>query len=94
MDLLLKSDLKFSYSWVAVSNDNPKFFGKPDNTLFNRNEGYEVLYLINKFAEMYSLHKKSSGIHMEYLIHNYLPSNCRNQEDVCAWVYTNWRKYA
>jgi len=34
------------------------------------------------------------GIHMEYLIHNYLPSNCRNQEDVCAWVYTNWRKYA
>jgi hypothetical protein len=35
-----------------MAGDNPKISGVPDSTLFNRNEGYEVLYLINRMTQV------------------------------------------
>ena len=93
MGLFEKSDLKFSYSWEVTPGDNPKTTGQPDSTLFNRNEGYEVLYLINRFAEIYDLCKKTSGHKIEKLIRMYLPSECISQEHVCEWIFAHWEKY-
>ncbi|PLX08446.1 MAG: hypothetical protein C0596_06205 [Marinilabiliales bacterium] len=63
MALISKSDLYYKYySWTASSGDDPKITGTPDSTLLNRNEGYEILYFINKFAELHSLKNKSSAI--------------------------------
>ena len=54
MALMTKSDLEYDdYSWTAYGDDDPEVTGEPDSTLFNRNEGYEVLYLINKMAEIH-----------------------------------------
>lgn len=93
MNIIEQSDLKYVYSWTVIDGDNPKIIGKPDATFFNRNEGYEVLYLINKFAELYGISKKENGIRMERLIHNHLPSNIHSQENVCQWILDNWDNY-
>jgi hypothetical protein len=93
MGLLTYGDLQFSYSYTATANDNPKLRGEPDKSLFNRREKYEVLYLINKFAEKHNLKQKTSGHKAEKLIREYLPSEIRSQEHVVQWLENNWNKY-
>ena len=85
MALYKKSDMIYDdYSWTAYENDDPKISGEPDSTLFNRHEGYEVLYMINKMASSISNGKK-----IEKLIHNKLPSNIRKQSSVRDWIKDN-----
>lgn len=91
--LFTKSDLKYQYSWTAISGDNPKISGEPDGTMFSRNEGYEVLYLINKLAEEWEWKLKSSCTKLEKMIKEYLPSDVRSQKNVKAWLASNWKKY-
>lgn len=93
MSLLNKTDLKLSYSWEAIKGDNPKISGHPDSTLFNRHEGYEVLYLINKFSEKHDLQNKSSGHKIENMIRLHLPAEIRKQENVMEWIFNNWERY-
>ncbi|MCK5050211.1 MAG: hypothetical protein KAS53_00630 [Candidatus Cloacimonetes bacterium] len=93
MNLLSKSDLKYEYSWTVYGNDDPEITGEPDSTLFNRKEGYEVIYLINKLAKKWKLKKKASGLKIERLINNELPGSIRSQENVKKWISDNWEKY-
>lgn len=88
-----KSDLQYTYSWSAVSGDNPKVSGEPDSTLLNRNEGYEILYLINKFSKMHNFLLKESCLKAERMIKKYLPSDIRSQANVKEWLVNNWAKY-
>lgn len=92
MTLLTRSDLKNSYSWTTIGGDNPKITGTPDSTLFNRREGYEVLYLINTFADKHSFKQKASGLKIERMLKD-LPSATRKQTDVVAWIEHNWDNY-
>ncbi len=93
MGVVLKSDLVFEhyYSWTTISGDDPRVTGEPDSTMFNRNEGYEVLYLINKLAEIWGLSSKYDGLIMERMIKNNLPSDIRSQENVKNWIQKEWR---
>lgn len=93
MALMQKSDLKYTYSWTAIRPDDPKVSGPPDSTMFNRYEGYEVLYLINRFAHEYDLKQKSFGHKIEKMINEYLPSDIRSQTKVKDWIGNNWKKY-
>ncbi len=86
---LTKKDLKYTYSWTAIRGDNPKVTGEPDSTLFNRNEGYEVLYLINKIAEIKKWKTKNTLLNLEEKIKNKLPSNIRSQKNVKEWLDKN-----
>jgi hypothetical protein len=82
-----KSDLLYKdYSWTAIQGDNPKITGVPDSTLFNRHEGYEVLYLINHFA----LRNMGDANKLEKMIKNELPSDVRSQANVKNWLTENW----
>lgn len=90
MGLITKSDLKYTYSWTAVDGDDPKISGNPDSTKFNRHEGYEVLYLINKLSEIWKFKQKSSALKLEKMIKEHLPSNIQSQEGVKNWLKTNW----
>lgn len=91
MALFNKSDMQFAdYKWTAYPNDDPKVIGPPDSTLFNRHEGYEVLYLINKLAEIWDFKRKSSGEKMERMIRSSLPSEMVNQDQVRKWIHDNW----
>ncbi|WP_016914546.1 hypothetical protein [Vreelandella stevensii] len=81
-----KADLKIAYEWTAGPNDNPNLRGEPDSSLFNRGQGYEVLYMLNKVlsatAPLSALHKG------EDLIADDLPGDTRSQEKVAAWLRT------
>ena len=94
MSLMKKSDLAFTYSWSVVPPDSPRITGEPDSTLLNRHEGYEVMYLINKLAVTWELAQKSSGLKMERMIRDHLPSDIRSQANVKAWIQKNWKSYA
>jgi len=90
MSLLKKSDLEEKYSWTAIDDDDPKITGKPDSTLLNKHEGYEVLPFINRFAEKHNLKNKSSGLKAERLIRHDLPSDKRSHAHVNQWLVDNW----
>lgn len=72
------------YDWTAVPSDDPHVTGEPDSTLFNRHQGYEVLYMLNTVlsasAPISALHKG------EALIQDELPSDTRKQLDVKKWL--------
>lgn len=89
MPVLVKSELKYTYSWTAIGNADPKVSGEPDSTLLNRNEGYEVLYLINKLADRWGFEDKEDGLRIEHLIHS-APNSSHSQEKIKAWVLSNW----
>lgn len=94
MALIAKSDLYYSdYSWTTISGDNPKVTGEPDSTLLNRKEGYEIIYFINKFSEIYGLKQKSSAIKIEKMIRNDVPSNLHNQIGIKEWIKDNWDEF-
>jgi len=93
MSLVSKGDLQYTYSWTAIPGDNPKISGLPDSTRFSRHEGYEVIYLINKFAETHSLKNKSSGQKIETMLNKHLPSDIQSQVAVKKWLEDNWKKY-
>lgn len=91
-NLLNSSDLKYDYSKSATTGDNPELIGTPDKDLFNRNEEYEVLNLINSFAEKHNLKNIASGQKAEKMLQD-LPSDIRNREKVITWLEENWDKY-
>jgi hypothetical protein len=95
MELLVKSDLIFEnqYVWTTVGEDDPRVTGEPDSTMFNKNEGDEVLYLINKLAEIWGLKQKNSGKKIEKMIKNHLPPDIRSQENVKTWISEEWKNY-
>lgn len=93
MAIYSKTDMVYNdYSWTVYSNDNPKITGEPDNTFLNRKEGYEILYFINKFAEIHSLKQKASGEKIEKTIREKVPSNIHSQKEIKKWVFDNWDK--
>lgn len=79
------------YSWTAIHGDNPKVSGVPDNTLLNRREGYEILYFVNKFAEIHGFKNKESAIKTERMIREEVPHNIHSQRNIKEWIDTNWK---
>lgn len=94
MPLIKKSDLHYEYSWEAIPGDDPRVTGSPDRTRFSRNEGYEVLYLINALSEEWDFKRVESGLKIELLINDHLPSNIQSQDKVKQWIYDNWKLVA
>ncbi len=91
MSLMEKSDLHYKdYKWTAIEGDDPKVTGKPDRTFLNRNEGYEILYFINKLSEIFGLKKMASATKMEKMIREELPGSIRSQENIKKWIEENW----
>src|SRR4051812_16483993 len=93
MGLVKTSDLKYHYSWTAIPGDNPRVSGLPDSTFFSRTEGYEVVYLINKYAEMHNLTQLAEGLKVERMIKTALPGEVRSQANVRQWIFDNWSRY-
>ena len=92
MSLLFKIDLKYSYNWKPIPNEDSRISGISDTTLFDRNEGFEVLYVINSFAEKNGIERKETGLHIEKLIKENLPLNLRNQIHVMEWLEENMKE--
>lgn len=85
-----RGDLMYTYSWTAIPGDDPRITGEPDSTMFNRHEGYEVLYMINKCMEKWNLSSVADGEKIERLIKEKLPSDVRSQKNVFEWLDKNY----
>jgi len=89
-----RSDLKFTYSWSADGGDNPKLRGAPDDSLLDRTEGYEVLYIIQKIMEANAWVQVVTGQKIERMIKSHSPSTIRTQAGIKAWINQNWNSYS
>lgn len=90
MILFSKRNLIYKdYRWAPYTINDPRIYGKPDDTLFNRTEGNEVIYLINKLMVLWDYRFSNTGNKMEKLIHDRLPSGIISQEDVKDWIKIN-----
>lgn len=87
-----RSHLLYTYQW-ETRDDDPRLRGEPDHSLFNRHQGWEVLYLINKFGERYQVQTVSAGNKLERMIKQHLPGDVRSQDKVRQWLYDNWSRY-
>lgn len=82
-----KSDMVYhSYQWSAYPANDPRLSGAPDETKFTRNEGYEVLYLINYLMQTLKSPTKTTGRKIEKFIKTDLPYNITTQKEVAIWI--------
>lgn len=93
MPTISKDDLYYDdYSWTVYANDDPEVTGKPDSTLLNRKEGYEILYFLNKVLNDWGIYDILKGAEkMEKMIRNDVPSNIRSQKKIEQWLWDNWQ---
>lgn len=81
-----KSDLKYEYRWSQYEDSVLQKNNESDCFPLNPEEGFEVLYFINTFAEKHKFINKISGIIIERLIKNNLPENINCQQKAIEWL--------
>jgi len=87
MVLFSRKNLFYSdYKWTVYAQTDPHVSGKPDDTTFNKEEGNEVVYLINKLMLLWDYRFPSTGNKIEKLIHDNLPQELSKQQEVQAWL--------
>jgi hypothetical protein len=89
------SDLQYKYATSVIPPDDPRRTGKPDSTLLNRGEQYEMLDFLNRFATNTSYtggakFGKAEALKAERMIHAALPGTLRSHAHVTEWLRTNW----
>ncbi|MDR6942432.1 hypothetical protein [Mucilaginibacter pocheonensis] len=90
MILFSRRNLHYTdYKWTAYSQNDPRVNGKIDGTVFNRDEGNQVVYLINKLMILWDYRFANTGNKMEKLIHDQLPPEITLQQDVQQWLKAN-----
>lgn len=84
------SDLKYEYSDTATNGDSPQFTGKPDSLLFNREEEYEVVPMLESVMNELDTKKKPDLHRLEDMVQDDLPGRIRKREDVFDWLVENF----
>jgi len=94
MNLISKSNMAYkSYSWKQIEEGDPKISGKLDSTFFDKKNGHEMLYILNKLAEIWKLEDRYNIRKIEKMIYKFLPEVKNEQEEVKNWVRDNWDYY-
>ncbi len=90
MILFSRRNLHYSdYKWSTYVPNDPRVNGKPDDTTFNREEGSEVVYMIDRLMKLWDYRFANTGNKMEKLIHDKMPADITRQEEVQQWLKTN-----
>lgn len=94
MNLISKSNMTYkNYSWKNFKGEDPKITGKLDFTLFDKKNGHEMIYILNKLVEIWKLEDRYNIRKIEKMIYKFLPSDIQEQEEVKNWVRDNWDYY-
>jgi|KBSMisStaDraftv2_1062788.scaffolds.fasta_scaffold67335_5 hypothetical protein len=90
MDIYDRKDLLFDdYEWTEPLT-HVKLQGSPDRNMFNRNEGYNVLYIINYACGILNCKTKIEAGRMEILLHEKLPLEVKSQNSVSSWLINTY----
>jgi hypothetical protein len=83
---LTKLDLIYrDYAWTELRREDPKRTGRPDNVLFNRREGQEVLaFLAHNFGSLEDARKA------EWALRHQVPARLYSRRQVHDWLVLNW----
>ena len=87
-----KNDLVYTYNWTTEVVD-PKLQGEPGLHEFNREEGWEMLYLINTFGKMHDVEIITVGNKIEKMVRFALPNAISTQKEVMDWLEENWSRH-
>jgi hypothetical protein len=84
--IFLKEHLrKRNYEW-AVARNHSKENNEPDRRIFDRFNGYQVLFLINYFGRSVGNLSFTEGIKLEELISTSLPLETKSELSVFNWL--------
>lgn len=83
------ADLRYHYGEKMTHEDDPKLTGDLDDSYFDRNEIYEVLYLIEKVAEYNDFDDRASFHRVEDII-QILPFRKLTQKEAFHWINKHW----
>ncbi len=90
MTLFSRRNLFYTdYRWSSYTPNDPRVNGRPDGTAFSKDEGNEVVYLINKLMALWDYRFSNTGNKMEKLIREKLPTDITSQEAVQQWLKAN-----
>jgi hypothetical protein len=82
----LKKDLKNPhYSWSANSG-SLLYSGQPSRRLFDRDNGDQVLFIINAYESETNALSPVEGQRIEQMIMNELPLDARSEISVLNWL--------
>jgi hypothetical protein len=86
--LFLKEHLLSDYEWT---NDpgNILFTGFPTRRIFDRSNGYQVLFIINALAPLLMTFSVEEGRQLEDLILTKLPLSTQSEKSVYEWLKSN-----
>jgi LPS sulfotransferase NodH len=81
-----KHDLMYSdYAWTELRADDLKRTGRPDNVLFNRRDGQEVLaFLAHNFPD------PADAQRAEWALRHQVPARLHSRREVHQWLTLNW----
>ncbi len=86
--LLTKEHLSGKYEW-AKDYKSLLFSGSPTRRLFDRWNGFQVLFIINCIAQALENFSIEDGRAVEKLIINSLPLNIQSELTVISWLRFN-----
>lgn len=90
MALIKKSDLRLDYTWPTQHpSEAPIDHDDLGSTFFDRNNGDNVLSLINNYAERrgYTAEQKDEALRAEPVIREQLPKDLRTEDDAMNWLW-------
>jgi len=73
------------YTWNEDTTTST-FQGKPSRRLFNRFDGYQVLFVINYYGSLTGNYQTLEARRMEELIMHDLPLDARSEISVLNWL--------
>ena len=79
------------YDWsTKYGKNDPKIKGEPDETVFCRTEGQEMLYFINRCARKWGWsHDILAMQRLEKIIRETVPATIHSQIEVYKWIQEN-----
>lgn len=72
------------YSWIG--RDEHIYRGDPSRRIFDRNNGYQVLFIINVCASFKDLFLQHDGNLIEQKIQTELPYEIKSEKSVLNWL--------
>lgn len=86
------ADLCKTYSWNTPEGMVNDIEGFPADVVLNCNEGYEVLYFINRYMEDIDWATIKSFNNIELLIRDWLPLGTHTHQEVKNWLDQNLKR--
>jgi len=83
--IFLKEHLLKSYEWAIGLNHSIEN-KDPDRRIFDRFNGYQVLFIINYFGRSLGKFTVTEGLRIEELISTQLPQEVKSELSVFNWL--------